>query len=161
MKTKKDVKDIVEMLEVISRLDKRRINKLIYFIERNWNNLNEDINVINKKNEFHKIDKTIDSKKIDIIGGLPFLLLSKKYFNTTNDIKNFSIKYLNFKIPKGNKSRPEIIGIIVTHVVGLPKSDTEEFRSVLNEVIYRAQKGTISDVFLEWEKTIKSLKFRK
>ncbi|WP_143311893.1 hypothetical protein [Candidatus Methanoperedens nitratireducens] len=102
-----------------------------------------------------------DKNKIDIIGGLPFLLNSTKYFKSINDIKDFSEKFLLIPIPRGNKTRRELIGIIVVGIAELPPKETQRIKDVLNEVMEKVTTGKTDNIFLEWEKAISSIKFQR
>ena len=87
------------------------------------------------------------------------MLNSPKYFNSNEAIKHFSERYLKIRIPKGNKSRPELIGFITVGIVELPPFETNRIREVLNKVMKNVERGKTSDIFLEWERAFNSMNF--
>ena len=96
--------------------------------------------------------------KNSIIGGLPKLLLSKKYFPTNLDIDKFAKKYLDMDIPNpAKKSREELIGRVISKIAGLKRNELESFNNVLNTVLNKADSGKLGNFFLEWDKAIRNI----
>jgi hypothetical protein len=94
-----------------------------------------------------------------LIGKLPMVLLSIEYFPDNDSLISFSDKSLGLPMPKGHRSRKEIIGIIITEVAKLKPEKIEQFRKVLDQVMEKKPKGQRS-FFEEWDKTIKEMRFK-
>ncbi len=107
-------------------------------------------------------DKRIgEQAKNKIIGGLPKVFLSKKWFPQNLDIDDFAKRHLGINIPNPEKkSRPELIGIVITKVAKLDSRELYNFNRVLNTVLVKVDAGEVDDFFLEWEKAIRDLKFK-
>lgn len=92
-----------------------------------------------------------------LIGELPTVLLSQKFFPDNQSLGEFSKRSLNLNISASRKrSRREIIGIIITEVAKLEPRKLESFRRALNIVLKKKPKGR-TDFFDFWEKTIRSM----
>jgi hypothetical protein len=94
-----------------------------------------------------------------LIGNLPTALLSTNYFPNNRSLVKFSEKSLEIKMPKGHRSRKEILGIIITEVAKLDTNKIVQFNEVLNQVIRHEPKSEKS-FFEEWEKAIKNMRFK-
>jgi len=79
--------------------------------------------------------KSINEKKIELIGILPSILVDKQKFPTNKDLIKFAEKSLNFYFPKGNKSRSEIVGIIIDEISRKSDKDIELFLKALKEFL--------------------------
>lgn len=98
-----------------------------------------------------------DKNKIDIIGGLPFLLNSPEYFPSSESIRRFAQDKLNITVSRGNKTRPELIGIVIVGVAELPTFETQRISNALNAVMRNVKDRPGRNIFLEWEKAINSI----
>lgn len=147
-------RNLIKLLELLNEFNKKDLKNLLNEFK------SDEISKINKQSKFGFLSLA-DKNKIDIIGGLPFLLNSKKYFKTHNDIKEFSEKFLRIPIPKGNKSKKELIGIIVVGIAELPPKETQRIKDVLNEVMEKVTTGETENIFLEWKKAISSIEFKR
>ena len=102
-------------------------------------NINENT-LKNVKDELFELLKNDDrgaspDKMTELIGILPTILVDKKKFPRNNDLIRFAEKSLNFKFPKGNKSRSEIIGIIIVEVSKKDDISIEIFLKALKEFL--------------------------
>ena len=64
---------------------------------------------------------------------------------------------MNIKIPKGNKTRPELIGIIIVKISELQSFETQRINNALNAVMKNVKSIDGKNIFLEWEKAISSI----
>lgn len=161
MNDKITIKRVNDLIDSLSKIDKNDLRYLKVLLS----NLGQfrDLDHFQDKEEF--LDKDIkkgylslaDKNKIEIIGGLPFLLNNKNYFPSSESIKKFSEDILHIEIPKGNKTRPELIGIIIVNIAELESFETQRINNALNAVIKNVKKGNTKNIFLEWEKAIKSI----
>ncbi|RLI78776.1 hypothetical protein DRP05_06065 [Archaeoglobales archaeon] len=71
----------------------------------------------------------------ELIGILPTILVDKHKFPKNEDLIKFAEKSLNFKFPRGNKSRSEIIGIIIVEVSKKDDNSIEVFFKALKEFL--------------------------
>mgnify|MGYP000238683034 FL=1 len=121
------------------------------------NNIDDRTNISYFTNSYNAFSG--ENLKNRIIGGLPKLLLSKKYFPTNSDIDRFARKYLKMDIPSPEKkSREELIGRVISKIAGLKKEDLKSFNTALNAVLNKADSGRLGNFFLEWDKAIKNIK---
>lgn len=147
-------------------LNRNEINQLLHNIWR----LSEDAYSRkeppyshNRTTTFEQFTSGSERDKIDIIGGLPFLLLSKKYFKDRRSIAIFAEKYLNIpskRLLQRKRSTRELIGLIVTEVAEMEPKRLSEFRKTLARVLGKVEKGEVEDFFTEWDEAIKSLRAR-
>jgi len=149
-----EVIKLVEYLIKIKKTDLRNIKNILLSIYAN-----EQATDTNKKYQKYVKRKT-EKDKLDVIGSLPFLLLNKKYFPTTESLLKFA-ESNNLNIPKGHKSRAELLGIIITNVAKLDKIKLEEFKRALDKMLKKAETKNIDNFFLEWEKTIREIEFNR
>ncbi len=147
---------ISKLLGLFAKYDKRELS--------NFRNRLEEIRSsgdfrVKPRNRYVK--KRGEQAKNEIIGGLPKVFLSKKYFPKNLDIDAFARRHLSIHIPQPHKkSRPELIGIVITKVAELKPEELNSFNKVLKEVLARVDEGKVDDFFLEWEKAIHNLKFK-
>lgn len=97
-----------------------------------------------------------NKSKTEVIGKMPFALLNKKYFPNANSLYDFA-NTLEIKIPAGNKSRNEIIGIIITGVADMNDLQMGKLRIALDKTFGRTKNGEVSTFIKEWEDVIKNL----
>lgn len=146
---------ISELLALFSKYDKKELS--------NFRNILEEImgsRDVEVKPRRGYVRKQGEKAKNEIIGGLPRVFLSKNYFSKNLDIDAFAKRHLGIQIPQPNKkSRPELIGIVVTKVAEMKPDELYNFNKVLNKVLARVDEGKVDDFFLEWEKAIQNLKF--
>ena len=149
-----DVIHLIDYLIKVKKSDLKRIKNIL-------------LNTQFPEDSFYKIiyhrdiiKRRANKYKLDVIGSLPFLLLNKKYFPTTESLLKFA-KTSGIHIPKGHKSRAEILGIIITNVAKLDEDSMSQFREALNQMLQKTETKEIDNFFLEWEKTIRSIKFEK
>lgn len=149
------LKFLRELLSLISKLDKRELQTF----RRTFEDLVISREKLNEPMQGYLFRQENDAKT-QIIGGLPKVLLSEKYFPYNLDIDSFARIHLGIKIPHPNKkSRPELIGIVVTKVAEMKPKELSNFNKILNRVLKRVDRGKVDDFFLEWEKTIQNIKF--
>jgi hypothetical protein len=149
-------KNILNLIEALSKINRKDLNRLRDFI-KSINPNEPDSKNLKAKNTRKGYLTLADNDKIEIIGGLPFLLNDINHFPTTESIKKFSEDLLNIPIPKGNKTRPELIGIIIVKIAELPNFKTHQINNTLNAVIKNVKSSSSKNIFLEWEKAIKSI----
>jgi hypothetical protein len=151
---------LVEVLEVLSKLNSKDMRELKDYLANSYDfNVNQTtLRQQSKKRGFLSL---ADKNKIDIIGGLPFLINSSRYFKSNDSIREFSEKFLHIPVPRGNKSRAELIGIIVVGIAELPPYETERIRNALNEVLEKVKTGDTRDIFFEWEQALKNINFNR
>jgi len=102
-----------------------------------------------------------DKDKFSLIGKLPTVLLSKKYFPDNKALIDFAKTSLELPISiRRKRSRREIIGIIITEVANLDPRKISDFRKVLDKVLSK-RPSTRESFFKEWERAIKSISFRR
>lgn len=94
-----------------------------------------------------------------LIGKLPTVLLSTEYFPNNESLVRFSENSLKILLPKGHRSKKEIIGIVVTEIAKLDSKKITEFMNILDRVMEHKPKGE-QNFFEEWEKVIKDIRFR-
>lgn len=100
-----------------------------------------------------------EKDKVSLIGKLPSALLSMNYFPNNEALVKFSEESLGITMPKGHRSRKEIIGIIVIEVAKLNPQKITQFINVLDRVLKRKPEGEKS-FFEEWDKVIREMQFR-
>ena len=149
-----------ELFEVLSKLNQKDIIELRNYLTHSYEFDMNQTNVSQKSRRAGFLSLA-DKNKIDIIGGLPFLINSNRYFKSNENIRDFSEKYLHIPVPRGNKSRAELIGIIVVGIAELPPFETERIRNTLNEVLERVKSVESKDIFFECENALKSVKFNR
>ena len=146
---------ISELLAFFSKYDKKELS--------NYRNILEEIKRsrdFEVKPRRRYVRKQGEKAKNEIIGGLPRVFLSKKYFPQNLDIDAFAKKHIGIQISQPNKkSRPELIGIVLTKVAEMKPDELYNFNKVLNKVLARVDEGKVDNFFLEWEKAIHNLKF--
>jgi hypothetical protein len=153
-------KNIIEFIDYLNKLEKSDLRQLKELI---LSYSNRSPNELQDRNEFRRKDirkgylSLADKNKIEIIGGLPFLLNNTDYFPSSESIRKFSEDILHIKIPRGNKTRPELIGIIIVNIAELKSFETQRINNALNAVIKNVKSGSTKNIFLEWEKAIKSI----
>lgn len=131
---KKETRNIIYItLDILNSLAKTS-KEIPSFIEINEETL-ESV-----KNELFELIKTnekrnINERKIELIGILPSILVDKQKFPTNKDLIKFAEESLNFPFPKGNKSRSEIIGIIIDEISRKSDKDIELFLKALKEFL--------------------------
>lgn len=101
-----------------------------------------------------------DKDKVEVIGALPFLLLSKEYFPTNDSVARFA-KENGIRIPKGHKTRPELIGFIVIGIAELQPASLSRLNKALRQVLRKAQRHEIGNFLSEWDRAIRGLEFRE
>ncbi|OFY62838.1 MAG: hypothetical protein A3H98_09715 [Bacteroidetes bacterium RIFCSPLOWO2_02_FULL_36_8] len=158
MNEKKNNEKLITFIDLLSKIDKKDLKQLKELILST-----SDKNQVTRNVIFDKFDSKkgflslADKNKIEIIGGLPFLLNNTNYFATTESIKLFAENILNIKIPKGNKTRPELIGIIIVKISELQSFETQRINNALNAVMKNVKSIDGKNIFLEWEKAISSI----
>jgi hypothetical protein len=101
-------------------------------------------------------NRDISSKKL-LIGELPTVLLSTKFFPDNERLIGFAKKSLKLPISVARKrSRREIIGIIITEVEKLDLKEITAFRNIL-DIVLKEEPKTTNDFFDFWDKTIRSM----
>ncbi len=162
MNNRRSMQKLIEVLDILSQFNQMELKEMKDYLRNNLeseSNKSSEQNISkSKRSQFLSL---ADKNKIDIIGELPFLLNSTKYFKSINDIKDFSEKFLLIPVPKGNKSKRELIGIIVVGIAELPPKETQRIKDALNEVMEKVTTGKTDNIFLEWEKAISSIKFQR
>lgn len=146
---------IEEMAYFISKIDKEQIDSVKMFL----NELRYEKSIQNKL-DFNSLVQDSERNKIEVIGGLPFLLLSSKYFPNIDSIKMFATNQLHIPIPRGNKSRHELIGIIISEIAKFDPEQMNKLKAVIAKVLGKVEKGEVKDFFREWDKAIGALEFR-
>jgi hypothetical protein len=158
MNEKNNNEKLISLIDLLSKIDKKDLKQLKELIlsasDKNQVNRNVMLDKFDSKKGYLSL---ADKNKIEIIGGLPFLLNNTDYFPSTESIKLFAENILNIKIPKGNKTRPELIGIIIVQISELQSFETQRINNALNAVIKNVKKGNGKNIFLEWEKAISSI----
>lgn len=154
---KKENKIIMELINLLGRIDKKDLKRLGDIITSSSHMMEMEYSNFSGKDSRKGYLSLADKNKIEIIGGLPFLLNDVNYFPSSESIKHFSEDILNIKIPKGNKTRPELIGIIIVKIAELPNFETQRINNALNAVMRNVKKGSSKNIFLEWEKAINSI----
>lgn len=146
---------INKFLVLLNQVNKTDINKYLNSIERSDYSQYEFF-PLNPKNK-----RSTNKELKAMIGTLPFVLLSKQYFPTNTDLYRFA-NSMGIRIQFWKKrSRPEMIGIIITEVSQFKPPQLYRFNNILNEVLGIVEKYEKSDFFDEWSKTIKTIKFRR
>jgi len=142
------------------------IRSEIHFVKGRLAQLESDFDKVEKQFMFMTNQSIVslpperlEDDKMQLIGKLPMILLSTEYFPDNETLINFSEKSLGLIMPKGHRSRKEIIGIIVTEVAQLNPKRIEEFRRITDQVMGKKPKGQRS-FFEEWDKAIKEMQFR-
>lgn len=158
MNKKNNNENLITLIDLLSKMDKKDLKLLKELVLSNSDKDKVTRNVIidkfdNKRGYLSLADKN----KIEIIGGLPFLLNNTDYFATMESIKLFAENILHITIPKGNKSRPELIGIIIVKISELKNFETQRINNALNSVMKNVKTGAGKNIFLEWEKAISSI----
>jgi len=156
MNKKENNQKLIEFIDLLSKVDKKELTQLKEVIS-SLSNESQGGNDFQAKDNRRGYLSLADKNKIEIIGGLPFLLNDTKYFPSSESIKKFSEDILNIDIPKGNKTRPELIGIIIVKISELQSFETQRINNALNAVMKNVKKGGEKNIFLEWEKAIKSI----
>jgi hypothetical protein len=157
-----------------SRLDESRrletlleeIRSEIHFVKGRLSQLESDFNKVEKQFAVPRNQSTIslstertEDSRTQLIGKLPMILLSTEYFPDNETLIGFSEKSLGLAMPKGHRSKKEIMGIIITEVVRLRPQKIEEFSRIIDQVMGKKPKGKKS-FFEEWDKAIKEMRFR-
>lgn len=156
MNDKKNIENLLDIIDLLSKINKNDLKQLKDVLLKMINQSRPQNDFISKDSKRGYLSLA-DKNKIEIIGGLPFLLNDEKYFPSSESIKMFSENILNIKIPKGNKTRPELIGIIIVKIAELQSFETQRINNALNAVIKNVKSGSNKNIFLEWEKAIKSI----
>lgn len=105
---------------------------------------------------YRRVTKREDAVRL-LIGELPVVLLSKKFFPDNRSLIEFAQTSLNLPISLTRKrSRREIIGVIITEVAKLDLNKIRAFRETLSVVLQKQPKSR-TDFFDFWEKTIRSM----
>jgi len=141
---------LIDYLLKIKKTDLKNIRAIL---------LDTDEGALNKRYYVY-MKKETKKDKLEVIGSLPFLLLNKKYFPTTESLLKFA-QSNNITMPRGHKSRAELLGIIITSVAKLDKVRLREFREALNKMLKKVETKNIDNFFLEWEKTIRDMEFNR
>lgn len=147
---------IVDLIDSLNKIDKKELQQFKQYL-LSFSNQNHGQTEFKKRDTRKGYLSLADKNKIEIIGGLPFLLNNTDYFPSSESIKMFSENNLNIKIPKGNKTRPELIGIIIVKIAELQSFETQRINNALNAVIKNVKSGSTKNIFLEWEKAINSI----
>jgi hypothetical protein len=156
MTEKNSNQKIIDIIDLLSKIDKSDLKQFKEFV-LSFSIQNQEHTTFKRKDIMKGYLSLADKNKIEIIGGLPFLLNNTNYFPSTESIKKFSENNLNIKIPKGNKTRPELIGIIIVKIAELKNFETQRINNALNAVIKNVKSGSNKNIFLEWEKAISSI----
>lgn len=156
MNDKINYRNLIDFIDTLNSVDRKSL-KLFKDYILTFSNKGQDQIDLQKRNPRKGYLSLADKNKIDIIGGLPFLLNNKDYFPTASSIKKFSEDILNIKIPKGNKTIPELIGIIIVKISELQSFETQRINNALNAVMKNVKTGDSKNIFLEWEKAINSI----
>lgn len=108
-------------------------------------------------------EKRTEELKTQLLGRLTTLLLRKDYFAANKDLVDFARNHLTIKIPRWQRqSRSEILGIIIENVYSLESDKIRQFYDTASAIKKKEEtSGKIGNIFLEWEKTIRQLKFRR
>lgn len=156
MNEKRNNQKIIDLIDLLSKVEKKELARLKGII-LSLSNDNQGGGDYKTKDNRKGYLSLADKNKIEIIGGLPFLLNDIKYFPSSESIKKFSENILNISIPKGNKTRPELIGIIIVKISELQSFETQRISNALNAVMKNVKSGGEKNIFLEWEKAIRSI----
>ena len=130
---KDEVKNVIYIvLDILDSLAKTS-RETPEFIKVNENILKDIKNELFEllKNDKQKTQNTMT----ELIGILPTILVDKRKFPKNEDLIKFAEKSLNFKFPKGNKSRSEIIGIIIVEISKKDDNSIEVFLKALKEFL--------------------------
>jgi len=147
--------EMIQLIDCLLKIKKTDLKNLKAIL------LNTNEGTLNKNKKYYMYMKRKTEKdKLDVIGSLPFLLLNKKYFPTTESLLKFA-QSNNITIPRGHKSRAELLGIIITSVAKLDKVRLGEFREALDKMLRKVETKDIDNFFLEWEKTIRDMEFNR
>jgi hypothetical protein len=99
-------------------------------------------------------------KKLEVIGKLPFSLLSTRSFPSDDSPAKFARESPGTGVaPK--LSRPEIVGLVMTRVAEPDATQMERFHAVVSRVVERVESGTGNDFFVEWADAIGNIEFHK
>jgi len=156
MTEKNNNKKIIDLIDLLSKIDKNELKQFREFV-LSFSSQNQKQTDFKTRATGKGYLSLADKNKIEIIGGLPFLLNNPNYFPSSESIKLFSENILNINIPKGNKTRPELIGIIIVKIAELQSFETQRINNALNAVIKNVKSGSGKNIFLEWEKAINSI----
>lgn len=155
---------------LIRELDKPMIDEVLHGLWKMSNDIRtshqKSVNISKRAHTttFEQFATGSDRDKIDIIGGLPFLLLNKNYFKDRESVTLFAERYLNIpskKLLGRKRSTRELLGIIVAEVYTMESKRLSEFRNALTHVLDRVEKGEVRDFFTEWDEAIKTLRARR
>jgi hypothetical protein len=128
---------------------------MIFELERFLKQLERGLEDIQYE-RFHT--KNEEEEKNILIGELPMVLLSKKYFPDNKTLIEFAATSLGLPISYARKrSRREIIGIIITEIAKVKTERIQEFRRALEIVLKKKIMGK-TEFFDEWEKAIRSIR---
>ncbi len=161
--------NLIQIIDCISKLNSQDVNKLKNIIKFQNELRNEIVhhnfnikNQIIHSNPLTRINGKLDRTKVELIGGLPSILLSKKYFPRNEIIAEFAKKNLSIDIRHaGKRSRPEIIGLVITGIAQMESNNAIKIKEAINQILGKFERGEIKDFFSEWDKAIKNIEFRR
>lgn len=129
--TKNIIYIILDMLDSLARTSK----EIPDFLRVNDDILNTVKNELFELLKNSRTKEDHQTKMTELIGILPSILVDRQKFPKNEDLIRFAEKSLDFKFPKGNKSRSEIIGIIIVEVSKKDEKNIVTFLNALKEFL--------------------------
>jgi len=167
MPRKKDTKTLFDFILDLNQLFRKYENVGLFEggdIFKLLNKIIEKENVYFAKEPlFVKDFDTFDrSNKELLIGILPSMLMSEKYFPSNEDINIFSKKNLGIRIPQADKkSRPDLIGRIVAELAKMDEEEIQTFRRTLDLALEKTKWVNEDDFYEKWSNLIKNMRLKK
>lgn len=141
--------------------EKKLLAELNRLVEKYNNEIKVRKKVIYDSNNFINWNIVKDDKEL-LIGALPNILLSKKYFPSNDKIIFFARNQLNINMPGAEKrSRSELIGRIIEAVALMNINRLALLRKVMDTIMGKVKTNEVKDFFSEWDNIIKNLNLNR
>ncbi len=156
--------DLFYALQLLKTLDVSKLKATVRTLRNDQIMRNRLVHSINNERfSQNSSQKKLDEKKIELIGILPAVLSSEQYFPSNVNLASFVKDNIGITIGTPDKrSRAEIIGIAITSINKMDVKRLDRFKQALVKVSERMDKSAVkNNFFLEWEKVIKEMEFKR